>query len=290
MDVVLDKNQRVNADVHLAGAKEQVERSLRGEIRSPVVRSFFDEPTFTATLRGARSRDQESGDHRQRHGFRPGVRPDVVRERRADHRLCRGRGADDRVDARDPRPRRPPVRRALSPGKAGRPARDRREIVTVQERLREDLQRGHRSSPATARSSTGCSTTATGFDDRRHPADRAARARPHAGRHGLRHRRRCVRRRHACSCPTTARRAPTSPAATRASCIRSVRRLMQLPDADARLPLPRLQGAEPRRVRVGDDGAGAERTANVHVHEGVTEDEFVEMRKASATRRSACRG
>lgn len=49
MDVVLDKNQRVNADVHLAGAKEQVERSLRGEIRSPVVRSFFDEPTFTAT-------------------------------------------------------------------------------------------------------------------------------------------------------------------------------------------------------------------------------------------------
>jgi len=49
MDVVLDEKQRLGADIHLANAKEQVERTLRGEIRAPVVRSFFDEPTFTAT-------------------------------------------------------------------------------------------------------------------------------------------------------------------------------------------------------------------------------------------------
>ncbi|HLO19264.1 MAG TPA: hypothetical protein VK192_02075, partial [Sphingomicrobium sp.] len=49
MDVALDAKQRLDADIHLAHAKEQVERTLRGEIRAPVVRSFFDEPTFTAT-------------------------------------------------------------------------------------------------------------------------------------------------------------------------------------------------------------------------------------------------
>jgi glyoxylase-like metal-dependent hydrolase (beta-lactamase superfamily II) len=49
MDVALDVKQRRDADIHLAHAKEQVERTLREEIRAPVVRSFFDEPTFTAT-------------------------------------------------------------------------------------------------------------------------------------------------------------------------------------------------------------------------------------------------
>lgn len=49
MDVVLDEKQRLDADIPLAGATEQVERTLRGELRSPVIKSFFDEPTFTAT-------------------------------------------------------------------------------------------------------------------------------------------------------------------------------------------------------------------------------------------------
>jgi len=49
MDVVLDEKQRLDADIPLGGATEQVERTLRGELRSPVIRSFFDEPTFTAT-------------------------------------------------------------------------------------------------------------------------------------------------------------------------------------------------------------------------------------------------
>ena len=38
-----------DADVHLEQATEQVERALRGEIRAPLVKTFFDEPTFTAT-------------------------------------------------------------------------------------------------------------------------------------------------------------------------------------------------------------------------------------------------
>jgi glyoxylase-like metal-dependent hydrolase (beta-lactamase superfamily II) len=49
MDVVVDEKQRLDTDIHLTDAKEQVERTLRGEIRAPVVRSFFDERTFTAT-------------------------------------------------------------------------------------------------------------------------------------------------------------------------------------------------------------------------------------------------
>lgn len=49
MGVALAEKRRLEADIHLVDAKEQVERTLRGEIRSPVVASFFDEPTFTAT-------------------------------------------------------------------------------------------------------------------------------------------------------------------------------------------------------------------------------------------------
>ena len=37
------------ADTSLAAACEQVRRAIRGEIASPVVKTFFDEPTFTAT-------------------------------------------------------------------------------------------------------------------------------------------------------------------------------------------------------------------------------------------------
>ena len=49
MDVAPDIEQSQVGDEPLRRAKEQVERTLRGEIRAPVVQSFFDEPTFTAT-------------------------------------------------------------------------------------------------------------------------------------------------------------------------------------------------------------------------------------------------
>ena len=37
------------ADHHLKLARDQIEKVLRGEIHSPVIKTFFDEPTFTAT-------------------------------------------------------------------------------------------------------------------------------------------------------------------------------------------------------------------------------------------------
>jgi glyoxylase-like metal-dependent hydrolase (beta-lactamase superfamily II) len=49
MDVARDIEQSQVADGPLRRAKEQVERALCGEISAPVVQSFFDEPTFTAT-------------------------------------------------------------------------------------------------------------------------------------------------------------------------------------------------------------------------------------------------
>lgn len=39
----------MNSDPHLQTAREQVERSLGGRTPTPVVKTFFDEPTFTAT-------------------------------------------------------------------------------------------------------------------------------------------------------------------------------------------------------------------------------------------------
>ena len=58
---------------------------------------------------------------------------------------------------------------------------------------------------------------------------------------------------------------------------RSIRRLMQLP-ADTRVFLCHDYKAPNRDSFVWETTIGAERTANVHVHEGVGEEEFVDMR------------
>ena len=58
---------------------------------------------------------------------------------------------------------------------------------------------------------------------------------------------------------------------------RSVRRLMQLPDA-TRVFLCHDYKAPNRDEFVWETTILAERTGNVHIHEGVTEDQFVEMR------------
>lgn len=61
---------------------------------------------------------------------------------------------------------------------------------------------------------------------------------------------------------------------------RSIRRLMELPD-ETRVFLCHDYMALPNRdTFVWETTIGAERTANVHVHEGVTEDDFVNMRNA----------
>ncbi|HWI77010.1 MAG TPA: MBL fold metallo-hydrolase [Sphingomicrobium sp.] len=49
MTVALDLERTRTADSHLAGAKRLVERTLGGHGPAPVVKTFFDEPTFTAT-------------------------------------------------------------------------------------------------------------------------------------------------------------------------------------------------------------------------------------------------
>ena len=60
---------------------------------------------------------------------------------------------------------------------------------------------------------------------------------------------------------------------------RSIRRLMQLPGA-ARVFLCHDYKAPGRDTFVWETTIGAERTANVHVHDGVSEDDFVAMREA----------
>jgi glyoxylase-like metal-dependent hydrolase (beta-lactamase superfamily II) len=58
---------------------------------------------------------------------------------------------------------------------------------------------------------------------------------------------------------------------------RSIRRLLSLPD-ETRLFLCHDYKAPGRNEYVWETTVGAERTGNVHVHQGVGEDEFVEMR------------
>jgi glyoxylase-like metal-dependent hydrolase (beta-lactamase superfamily II) len=61
------------------------------------------------------------------------------------------------------------------------------------------------------------------------------------------------------------------------SLYRSVRRLMKLPD-ESRVFLCHDYKAPNREEFVWETTMLAERTANVHLHEGVGEDQFVEMR------------
>jgi glyoxylase-like metal-dependent hydrolase (beta-lactamase superfamily II) len=49
MDVAADLLQGHDADTNLVVASKLVERTLRGQSRTPVVKTFFDEATFTAT-------------------------------------------------------------------------------------------------------------------------------------------------------------------------------------------------------------------------------------------------
>jgi glyoxylase-like metal-dependent hydrolase (beta-lactamase superfamily II) len=60
---------------------------------------------------------------------------------------------------------------------------------------------------------------------------------------------------------------------------RSIRRLMQLPD-ETRVFLCHDYKAPGRETYVWETTVGAERTGNVHVHDGVSEDDFVTMREA----------
>ena len=131
MNVPADLIRRNEAAIHLRLAERQVEQVLRGEGVRPVVRTFFDEPTFTATYvvhdpatKAAAIVDSVMDFDKPRAGP-PSKAP-------TGSSITSGRGPDGRVAAGDPRPCRSSVGRALSPGKARRDARHRREILTVQ--------------------------------------------------------------------------------------------------------------------------------------------------------------
>ena len=49
MNVNVDLVHRHNAAINLGRAEAQIDGAVRGVIRTPVVKTFFDEPTFTAT-------------------------------------------------------------------------------------------------------------------------------------------------------------------------------------------------------------------------------------------------
>ncbi|MGI8705504.1 MAG: MBL fold metallo-hydrolase [Sphingomicrobium sp.] len=64
---------------------------------------------------------------------------------------------------------------------------------------------------------------------------------------------------------------------------RSIRRLMRLPDATRVFLCHDYKALPNRKQFVWETTIGAERTGNVHVHEGVSEDDFVAMRTARDT-------
>ena len=70
------------------------------------------------------------------------------------------------------------------------------------------------------------------------------------------------------------------PGGDAAQLYRSIQRLLALPPRNAAVHVPRLQGAGPRHLRLGDHGARGARRATSMCKAGVTEDEFVAMRKA----------
>ena len=180
---------------------------------------------------------------------RPPVAPAMARRTRSSP--SSRRGPHRRVAARDARPRRPPVRGALPAGAARRQARIGREIIRVQEVFGKLFNAG-----------TEFERDGSQFDRLFEDGDRfelgvdrgggAARPGPYAGRPRLRHRRRGVRRRHALHARLRHR-------ARRLSRRRCAATLPVDPPAagaarrDAAVPLPRLQGAGARGLRLGDD-------------------------------------
>ena len=186
---------------------------------------------------------------RQRARLRRQVRPH--RTACADALLARVARArrDGAVDPRDAPPRRPPVRRALDQERAGGRVGIGRRITDVQRvfgtavRRRRRLRAGRPPVRPPVRRRRDLR--------HRHAAgDRAAHARPYPRLHDLPGARGAAHTRAPssatrCSCPTTAARAATSPAATRPRC--TARSAACWPARRHRaVPVPRLRAGRPR--------------------------------------------
>ena len=147
---------------HLNAPPSRSRPCCAGELRAPQVKAFFDEPTFTASYVVSDPATKAGGDHRQRARTSTSASGRTSFES-ADAIIAyvEAEGLDGRVAARDPRPCRSPLGRALSAGKARRKARDRRARSSPCRTCSARSSTKAPTSRATARSSTGCSTTAT---------------------------------------------------------------------------------------------------------------------------------
>ena len=81
-----------------------------------------------------------------------------------------------------------------------------------------------------------------------------------------------------CSCRTAARRAPTFPGGDARVLYRSIKRVLELP-AETRLFMCHDYGPGGREIQ-WETTVAEERAHNIHVRDGVSEDEFVTMREA----------
>ena len=241
----------------------------------PVIEAFFDNPTYTISYLVA---DPETGEAAV-------IDPVLDYDHKAgtvDTRSCEAilaraerAGLQDRVGARNPRPCRPPVRRALLQGQDRRQDRHRREHHQGADHLPAGVQR-HRSEDRRIRfrpSVQGWRDLQDRQSDRRdHPH-----AGPHAGRHLLQDRRCRLCRRH--HLHARLRHGPRRlPRRRRPPALSIDPEAAGAARRDAPVHVPRLQGAGPRRICLGNHRrrGKAERPPQGRRDRG----DFVNMRQA----------
>ncbi len=216
----------------------------------PTIKAFFDERTNTDQLSRRRSGDEACGDRRSGARLRPRerARPRPSRPTPSSPRQRRLR-LHGRLGARDPRPRRPFVGRALS--SSSRPA-PRSGSASISARCRRSSGpcSTRPTSKATAANSTICSRTASASSLETSTVEVHARAGPYARRRRLPDRRCRVRGRHLVHAGLRhgARRFP------RRRCARALSLDQATAVAaarDAALHVPRLQGPGPRPLMPG---------------------------------------
>ena len=253
----------------------------------PIIRAFFDEPTNTVSYLVADPATKKAA-----------VIDPVLDY---DHNAGRGRHALGRGRC-SRRPTRPATRIewalethahadhllgcALHQGQDRRQDRHRRAHQGRAAHLPADLQRRRTSRP-TAATSTTCSRTASASRSASSTSRCSTRPGTRRPTSPTRSRTRCSSATR-CSCRTTAPRGPTSRAATRTSstarsdgCWRCRPRRGCSCATTTRRPAATPTPGKPPSAR--------QRAKNVHVKEGVTEDEFVAMREARDAELSAPR-